>query len=584
MYRSLPMASPLFVALTLATFTAGCSEKRNAAPDDGPGQPAPSAAAAPDEAAIERPERPATPGLPGPREVDPGFVVARPEVVEMAVPARFDGGFPTREQDLTELDSLRPRADVMARLAAGDATTRTRFAAGAEAAGAGGHLPRALKGWYVGRLGYTPSAATCAWLKGLAADEERPSAREVALEALTRCNDPTLAPLYDGARDAVFLDWAQSLRGDAELPWLPRLAKVVHATAVDVSTNDYQLRQLGFLLARVEGPDGVTAVEAIQEELKDPRRAALIGIGMLRAKTPSGRRLGEKSCEQLPDEALCRHRESRRAPDAETGLTATGAGTSASAPQLSACVRSKAAEYKRRSCLAALTEVDRSAAVHAARDVLKGARERDPSAWSLTTLARQLVAYPEAGALEARLDALGLTANARALPDEDLEPALDVPSLLVARGRAHWFDVETGQYPNEHDALLYALAAIASPALDEARFEEIAPSAEPTDEAPYLLHAYLGGKRYSVAAENLGDWYDVEAVLGLLNALLIAEGSDVRFTNTPTGDQTAIVIAAPKRAFAALIADGLLERGRPGQGMEDGKAFEQRVLESLQTP
>jgi hypothetical protein len=101
------------------------------------------------------------------------------------------------------------------------------------------------------------------------------------------------------------------------------------------------------------------------------------------------------------------------------------------------------------------------------------------------------------------------------------------------------------------------------------------------DDGPYELHAFLNGKRYAVKAENHGDWYDTAAVLGLLNALLIEQKSELRFVTLPTGDQTASVLVGPLPAFEALQADGLLELADSEAAMKDGKAFEEEVFRKL---
>src|SRR5690606_19384187 len=113
---------------------------------------------------------------------------------------------------------------------------------------------------------------------------------------------------------------------------------------------------------------------------------------------------------------------------------------------------------------------------------------------------------------------------------------ITVEDVLFARGRTEWFDAETGTFPNAHDALLAELAALASPVLDDVIFEEIPPAESEMDDGPYRLHAYADGKRYALRAENHGDWYDVHAVIGLVNALLVARNSDIRLVVLPTGD------------------------------------------------
>jgi hypothetical protein len=145
--------------------------------------------------------------------------------------------------------------------------------------------------------------------------------------------------------------------------------------------------------------------------------------------------------------------------------------------------------------------------------------------------------------------------------EQNVTTARDV---LFAAERLHDFDVETDAFPNEHDALLVELARMAGQELSDVRFEEVAPDPDaPRDEegaggAPYLLRAYANGQRYSLEATDYGDWYDLEAVLGLLNSLSRERGSSVRFLPLFTGDQTASIAVGKHDALAQLVKDRLL--------------------------
>lgn len=156
----------------------------------------------------------------------------------------------------------------------------------------------------------------------------------------------------------------------------------------------------------------------------------------------------------------------------------------------------------------------------------------------------------------------------------------DAVAILESAGHAYWFDVETGLFPNEHDGLLRALADLVSPALDGATFEEIAP---PNDEGPYELVARMDGKVHRVPAENLGDWYDVTAVLRLLDTLIAARKADARLVVLDTQDQTAIVVGGPRNAIGEALRLGLIRSGDAEKPAAAGKAFEAEVLQSLRT-
>lgn len=172
---------------------------------------------------------------------------------------------------------------------------------------------------------------------------------------------------------------------------------------------------------------------------------------------------------------------------------------------------------------------------------------------------------------------LGRLRALRLLPGEAPAEEATAELLLLAAGCAHEFDTETGQFPNEHDSLLRSLAALAGDPMKGAIFEEI-PLGGPDDESPYQLRAYLGGERFEVKARNYGDWYDVEAVIGLLNTMARARQLEVRWLVLEGGDQTAIVVAGPEEGLRTAVAEKLLRAGGAGDAMKAGKGFEGEVL------
>jgi hypothetical protein len=182
-------------------------------------------------------------------------------------------------------------------------------------------------------------------------------------------------------------------------------------------------------------------------------------------------------------------------------------------------------------------------------------------------------------AIATRLTDLGFPPRADPEATMDLLPGVD--GALIARGYASEFDTETDQFPNEHDGLMADLAFLVRPELDAALFEEIAPSADDPD-GSYLLRAYVGGKRYEVDAVNLGDWYDLGAVVGLLNAVLVTRGSDWRLVTLRTGGQGARVLAGREHDLRALVDAGMITLGRPDAAMDIGKDGERRVFEQLE--
>jgi hypothetical protein len=226
-------------------------------------------------------------------------------------------------------------------------------------------------------------------------------------------------------------------------------------------------------------------------------------------------------------------------------------------------------------CLETLAVLDRKAAVAAAR--APGFTRRT---WvDGGDLVRTLSLYPDAAAFDKQLKSWGLLPgpnSGRARPPS--HALVTATEQLIWAGRVEAFDAETGMFPNQHDLLLVDLAALA-PELGEVRFEEVAPR---SDDGPYFLHGYVGGKRYRIQARNLDDWYDVTAAVGLLNSIARDRGIAIRFAVLPSEGQVAWVIAGPADGLRAARDAGLLPFGDPDEAMGIGKAYERKVIEEIE--
>lgn len=158
-------------------------------------------------------------------------------------------------------------------------------------------------------------------------------------------------------------------------------------------------------------------------------------------------------------------------------------------------------------------------------------------------------------AVGARLAALDLIPSLEAEAASIFAQAVTPLDYLQAARRALQFDAETGMFPNEHDSLLRRLGALAPEAFEGMVFGE-----EVSDmDGPYVLHAWRDGQKWSTTAQNLGDWYDVDAVIGMLNALARSAGSDQRWIAVATDDQTETVVAGPQQGLQTAVDEGLLE-------------------------
>ncbi|MGC4119935.1 MAG: hypothetical protein QM765_36230 [Myxococcales bacterium] len=551
-------------------------------------------ASSPSAGGVAAPVTPATVAanprrIPGARNL---FSLAKPTVTPSPLPARFGAPLASTEAELGQWQKQPPAPYVAAQLAAGDPSMRERVLEGLRKAATAGPVPEALADHYVRLFGYSPAPASCQWLLATVTGQEPARVRGVLFQALARCSGPGVAEAFtrDDAPDAVIVDWLFDATGPAKTPFHERLARA--AAAVAAKGEAYDVRKVGFALSRLQGEKAAGAARKVIDGIADPQRRANASLGLLHHDSPELQALGRKACAHpsLATDPMC----SRDEPEAGAGrkktgtledLLSDGAPLSellAKAPRaeveaaLQRCVKAKASEYGAARCLSQLASLDRAKAVEAAK-ALPPSRPGD----ALAEVAVALVKFPEKGALETRLAELGFTAVPGAENEPGEEEPIAVKAVLTRLGRLTSFDTETDRFPNEHDGLMADLATLVRPALDGVAFEEIAPEESRMDDDPYVLRAYLDGSRYELSAANNGDWYDLNAVLGLMNALLAARKSDARLVTLPTGDQTAAVLGGPEKGIRALAEAGLVTAESPSAGMRNGKQFEKQVLEQL---
>jgi hypothetical protein len=192
------------------------------------------------------------------------------------------------------------------------------------------------------------------------------------------------------------------------------------------------------------------------------------------------------------------------------------------------------------------------------------ARERTTAPGQTGLLARTLVAYPTAGALEAALIDGGLCA---AEPSADVPVPLTVVEYLLASRCAFLFAREVDDSPVRHDTLAAHLVLLGARDLADVVFVEHAP-AEGSDQ-PYQLHGYVDAVRYTTTARSdLGFWYDLDAVVGLVNAIARDRGKAQRWLLGAADGDDAIAVGGPEAALRDLVARDLLplaERTGSGQ-------------------
>lgn len=202
----------------------------------------------------------------------------------------------------------------------------------------------------------------------------------------------------------------------------------------------------------------------------------------------------------------------------------------------------------------------------------------------LREVTNALTSYESSAAVGADLEARGLLGGPGAeyfeeYTDENWQP-VTVNDWLRMSGYCYEFDAETGTYPNNHDYLLQSLAQMFGEPLDSAVFVEVAPEDWKSEE-PYQLRATLGERSWEREMANYGDWYDVQAVLNMLNGIAVDIGVSKRVMALQTYDQYVTVIVGPGEALLDAANDGLLDPAVARDSMDRGKAFEDEVREQL---
>lgn len=462
-------------------------------------------------------------GSPARSTLDGTIVYAELDVDTVLPPARYGAPLPaTVEAANGDWSEAPPARLVRRRLCAGDGATRARVLTALRAAASTGATEIALRDAYAPRLfSACSSPELCDWLVTSVGHNEPPGVKAVLWQGLQHCTGPRVSTAFalGDAPPAAFLAWY--VHRDTVPPHDERAAFALRRLVAAVPGDDPLPRPLLEAAARfatVDDPRAFAVATEVYGRATTTRGRAQILWPMAADRRTEPRAFFDRHCAE-GTENLCEHG--------------------------------------------------------------RAARERDP----VPTRAPSDGDDPTGESLSTRLDALGFPARPGAAPPPDRDtPADSAAALLRRRGYLHRFDVETGTFPNEHQVLLETLAQLVSPDLDGVLFEEEPPKTGPDGEkldpdGGYTLVAYASGKRYRVPAQDKGDWYDLEAVLGLLNTLARAETVEARFVALRTEGQTAEVLGAPPSAIEAAVREGLVEIADTREPERAGKSFERRVLE-----
>jgi hypothetical protein len=193
----------------------------------------------------------------------------------------------------------------------------------------------------------------------------------------------------------------------------------------------------------------------------------------------------------------------------------------------------------------------------------------DATAHRLRGLVTFLARFGSRADVDAELRRLGF--EVAAPPGK--HPPLDVREVLHRNGQLVEFDPETDQWPNEHDHLARQFAHAIGEDLNGVLFEEVAAEAGPD---PYVLRAYVDGVVLETEAQAKGDWYDVDAVLGLVNRVLERRRSERRVALVFASGNDATVVAGPSHAIRELHTAGLLDLVEHGSAKVDAARESER--------
>jgi hypothetical protein len=138
------------------------------------------------------------------------------------------------------------------------------------------------------------------------------------------------------------------------------------------------------------------------------------------------------------------------------------------------------------------------------------------------------------------------------------------------------FDAETGLIPVRHDELLNSMADISRGAFNPIQLLETYDKKLDAYEVSFVH----GTRRFGFNSQDLGDWYDVGAVLHVANRALTASGSSLQYIQLYTGGQDVVLVCAAPQAVAQAASEGWIVLERE-DAVARGKAFEEAVLQQV---
>jgi len=291
------------------------------------------------------------------------------------------------------------------------------------------------------------------------------------------------------------------------------------------------------------------------------------------------------------------------------------------AAALERCIDRGEIRYRDAECLRELAGLDRRRAVAFLRDE---SRRGWGMSSTINRYAKTLLRFPEDGQLEAELANVGLLPAPPPPMPESGQAAVLADEIFEQHGRLLRFNPSCAVRYCEHATLMYDLVALVSPTLDDlviaerwpaleavrmgtgnrtvstsirgipitffldedetgsfdqAEYDQRREAAEKALVKPHEIIIYSKGKTSTLPIRNLGEWYDLEALIGGLNTILSGRKSDMRFiTLAPHCIPCAQVLAGPGDGLIEAAFAGWIEVVDPFNELWTRPTFDSRIL------
>lgn len=128
-------------------------------------------------------------------------------------------------------------------------------------------------------------------------------------------------------------------------------------------------------------------------------------------------------------------------------------------------------------------------------------------------------------------------------------------TILDTAGISLSFDVEVGEYPAGHDALLLDFEKKSQGKIGRIKTYQQSRFNKKTDTSDIHLFTVYNNKAYILIPEDNGDWYDMDSFGSLLETIQEDSNMKERFVSVNTGDQTAWYIFGEPKKVQSLIDD-----------------------------